>query len=199
MEYLCKIFGLPQKNSLSLRTFLAMILIMARGCVWVLEQPSSSIVFRHPRFQALLQLTTVPHLPKGLNNCLIYISSIHIYIYIHFFLWYIYNSGNSGSIVCLYIYDFDTFKSFNLKDRFPIYTIETSKSQVFKQAFWMRAWGSKTPKRTVLWSNSKAISLFATTAKHYRINKKVKLATTYHDSSGRKRYKGNRHMKGSQS
>ena len=30
-------------------------------------------------------------------------------------------------------------------------------AKVFKQSFWMSAWGSRTPKRTTLWSNSRAI------------------------------------------
>ena len=32
-----------------------MYLVMSKGGCWVLEQPSSSLVFRLPRFQALLQ------------------------------------------------------------------------------------------------------------------------------------------------
>ena len=62
----------------------------------------------------------------------------------------------------------------------------------------MRGWGSRTPKRTILWSNSAAVRLFRTDKKHSRSNNKYKLATTYHDRAGNKRYKGNRHMKGSQ-
>lgn len=44
---------------LACRMILAIFLIVARGGVWVLEQPSSSLVFRHPRFKELLGLTTV--------------------------------------------------------------------------------------------------------------------------------------------
>ena len=39
------------------RTILAMILIQSVGGCWVLEQPSSSLVFRLPKFQLLLKLT----------------------------------------------------------------------------------------------------------------------------------------------
>ena len=41
------------------RMILAILLIMARGGVWVLEQPVSSLDFRHPRFQLLLKYCTV--------------------------------------------------------------------------------------------------------------------------------------------
>ena len=41
---------------------LALILVMAKNGTWVLEQPFSSLVFRHPRFQQLLKYTTVPWL-----------------------------------------------------------------------------------------------------------------------------------------
>ena len=49
------VFGLKMQR----RTFLAIVLIIARGGVFALEQPGSSLVFRHPRFQYLLSLTTV--------------------------------------------------------------------------------------------------------------------------------------------
>lgn len=63
----------------------------------------------------------------------------------------------------------------------------------------MRGWGSKTPKRTSLWSNSRAIRKFRTAAKHSKAPKKShQLADVYFDRAGRKRYKGNRHLKGSQ-
>ena len=38
-----------------LRVCLALWLISARKCVWVLEQPISSLAHRHPRFQELLK------------------------------------------------------------------------------------------------------------------------------------------------
>ncbi len=63
----------------------------------------------------------------------------------------------------------------------------------------MRGWGAKTPKRTTLWSNSRAIRKFQTAAKYSKgPKKKHQLADVYVDKAGRKRYKGNRHLKGSQ-
>ena len=48
------------------RTILAMYQIMSRGGVWIFEQPSSSLVFRMPKFQRLLQTARVPrHEFKG--------------------------------------------------------------------------------------------------------------------------------------
>ena len=60
-------------------------------CVFVIEQPSTSILYRHPRFQDLCRL-----LP------------------------------------------------------------------IFRAAFWMRKYGSPSPKRTVLWGNSKGVKRFRT-------------------------------------
>ena len=73
--------------------------------------------------------------------------------------------------------------------------------KVFKQAFWMRGWGSKTAKRTCLWSNSSAIRFFATAKKYGRIKSKrsVPLADSYFDGNGRKRFKGNSRLRQSQS
>ena len=50
----------PQLGALAFacRMILALILIMSRGGVWLLEQPVSSLVFRHPRFRELLRRTT---------------------------------------------------------------------------------------------------------------------------------------------
>lgn len=72
-------------------------------------------------------------------------------------------------------------------------------SKVFRQSFWMRGWGSATPKRTTLWPNSTAVRYFATTAKARGKKSMVQLADIYFDSAGRKRYKGNRNLRGSQS
>ena len=44
------------------RTYLAMILIMAKKGVWVLEQPASSLVFRLPCFQELCRTVKDPQL-----------------------------------------------------------------------------------------------------------------------------------------
>ena len=64
----------------------------------------------------------------------------------------------------------------------------------------MRGWGSKTPKRTNLWSNSYAIRKFQTASKFSRAVKAGReLADVYYDKAGRKRYKGNKRLKQSQS
>ena len=41
------------------RMSLAIYLILAKSGVWVLEQPSSSMIWRHPRMQQLLRVTRV--------------------------------------------------------------------------------------------------------------------------------------------
>ena len=57
------------------RTYLAMLLIMAKKGVWVLEQPSSSIVFRLPWFQELCRKVSV--------------SQLNLVILMHIYIWYI--------------------------------------------------------------------------------------------------------------
>lgn len=76
--------------------------------------------------------------------------------------------------------------------------ISSAGSQVWRQAFWMRGWGSNTPKRTILWSNSRGVRKFATHKKYAKGKKKNQLATVYIDSNGKKRYQGNSRLKGSQ-
>lgn len=183
-------FYIKEKGSLPLRTFLAISLIVARGGVWVIEQPSSSLVYRHPRFQQMLQLTTVTlrhpicwfllyFRAEGLKKCSMLASNTNRYKYaIYTYISPVYmNSYRS----CLF------------------HPSSSQPAQVFKQAFWMRGWGSRTPKRSILWSNSSAVRMFRTDKKHARsTNKNHKLATTYHDRAGNKRYKGNRNMKRSQ-
>ena len=72
-------------------------------------------------------------------------------------------------------------------------------AQVWRQSFWMRGWGSKTPKRTSLWSNSFAIRKFQTASKFSRAIKAGReLADVYYDRAGQKRYKGNKRLKQSQ-
>ena len=53
------------------RTLLAIYLIISRGGVWLIEQPSSSLLYRHPRFEELLKMqTVVRHLKnKGFVFC----------------------------------------------------------------------------------------------------------------------------------
>ena len=63
----------------------------------------------------------------------------------------------------------------------------------------MKGWGSPTPKRSVLWSNSSAVQLFRTDKKYAKADRNVKaLADKYKDRAGCKRYKGSSSMKASQ-
>ena len=56
------------------RTVLAMLVVMAKRGVWVLEQPASSIVMRLKRFQQLLRKTTAACLKSIYANCLIVVN-----------------------------------------------------------------------------------------------------------------------------
>ena len=70
-------------------------------------------------------------------------------------------------------------------------------AQVFKQSFWMSAWGSKTPKRTTLWSNSKAIRRFSASRKFARVKSAPSLMYRYR-KNGQEKYQGNSKLKESQ-
>ena len=152
------------KTRTPVRTFLAMLLVMAKKGVWVLEQPATSIAFRLRGFQDLLRKTTVPWKKK-------YIS-------------YICNRYQDWKL--------ETY-CFTLTPPEPI--------EVYKQSFWMRGFGAKTPKRTTLWSNSSGVRFFCTSKlarKGAKGDKAPKLADTYLDSQGRKKFKGNAQLRKSQ-
>ena len=152
------------------RTLLAIYLIISRGGVWLIEQPSSSLLYRHPRFEELLKMQTVVRHLK--NKGFVFCFSDTLRDTVHSWISLGFQAKSSW------------------RRRWP---------QVFKQSFWMQGWGSKTPKRTVLWSNSTAIRLFKTGAQHSKPKKnKVDLTGKYRDRTGRLRYKGNRHLKQSQ-
>ena len=93
-----------------------MLLVLSRGGVWLLEQPRSSHMFRHPRIRWLAGVCRV--------------ASTHVYR-LHGFplVWQ---------------------PAFN----------SPSASKVWRCDFWMIHFGSQTPKRTTLISNSKAIGAF---------------------------------------
>ena len=73
-------------------------------------------------------------------------------------------------------------------------------SQVWRQTFYMSVWGGRTPKRTTLWSNSRAIRKFSTSGKYRRgrSSNRLPLADKYVDRHGKTRYKGNANLKASQ-
>lgn len=148
------------------RTVLAMMLVMAKQGVWVLEQPSTSLVFRLRRFQKILRMCRA----SWMHNQFSFVGTIWLVLLLH--AWFI------GILW--------------LKDR---------PAQVYKQSFWMRAYGAATPKRTTLWSNSTGVRFFATSKQciqKMKAAKGPKLADSYIDHRGHKRFKGNRFLKKSQ-
>ena len=48
-----------QGNLLAARAFVLLLLVAAKGCWWVLEQPSTSLMEAHPLFQYLLKILPV--------------------------------------------------------------------------------------------------------------------------------------------
>ena len=69
----------------------------------------------------------------------------------------------------------------------------------------MMGHGSRTPKRTTLWSNSTAVRFFATSKKSLRRKRRGRkakahaLVDVYQDGHGRRRFKGNSNLRKSQS
>ena len=120
---------------------------MSIGCHWTLEQPSSSLLYRHRRFQEFCQKTFVARL-----------CYVHTYMYPHRSL--------------------------------P----ECSASKVYRQFFWMGRLGAPTPKRSVLYSSSKAIFTFrqfARLSKKDREKCKAALAKSSLDPrTGKTRFSG---------
>ena len=81
-----------------------MMLVMSVGGVWVLEQPSSSLVYRLPRFQQLLLSTTAPRpyvcpvrppLRLTVAGCVVLLAFL-LLCFSHFCFY------NLSSIVCSY-------------------------------------------------------------------------------------------------
>ena len=60
----------------------------------------------------------------------------------------------------------------------------------------MRGWGGKSPKATLVWSNSRAIRKFAT--RFYKGRSVGSFTDTYLDCFGKKKFKGNSLLKASQ-
>ena len=72
-------------------------------------------------------------------------------------------------------------------------------TKTYKVAFWMRKYGSLSWKRTWVWSSSdtiKALDLGSLTKNEKQTS--GTLTTRYKDSTGKTRFKGNRHLKTSQ-
>ena len=65
-------------------------------------------------------------------------------------------------------------------------------AKVFRTAFWMKAWGARSPKRTVVWSNSPYVRRFRTGKLRPSTDeeKRVLLVRKYTDTQGRKRFVG---------
>lgn len=74
-----------------------------------------------------------------------------------------------------------------------------SVSQVFYQTFWMKQFGAKTPKRTVVYSNTAHLKkLDLGPMKREALLSDVKTTKTYYSKDGRKRFCGSEHLKGTQ-
>ena len=72
----------------------------------------------------------------------------------------------------------------------PLGPTMTMLSEVHRVSFWMKAYGSVTPKRSVLWSSCKWISQFETgKMRRHHLSGRA-LVTKYTDNAGRKRFAG---------
>ncbi|CAL1163803.1 unnamed protein product [Cladocopium goreaui] len=78
--------------------------------------------------------------------------------------------------------------------------LERLNMRMFRQLFWMRALQHPTPKRTILFSNSRWISLFSFAArmKKHQLRSQIETTDTYFNKEGKKRFKGNASLKKTQ-
>lgn len=73
-------------------------------------------------------------------------------------------------------------------------------TQVFYQTFWMKSFGSPTPKRTVVYSNSPQIKMLdAGVLRKGELRSNIRTTKQYVGKDGRKRFAGNENLKGTQS
>ena len=75
-----------------------------------------------------------------------------------------------------------------------IYNNASANHKVWKQSFWMMHYFSATPKRSVLWWNSKKIIKFRTPRLRRKYKVKKALVKKYRNRRGEKRFQGNENM-----
>ena len=143
---------------------LLVYLSAAVGSTFLLEQPSSSLLSFHTRFQELLTVWRKWIVAtRRLDWFQLYVCIVHAW-------------------------DPGIF--------FPC----CPWSKVWKQNFWMLHFASPTPKRTSLYSNSSYVDLFdlgSITREQIKACK-VRSTDSYIDAKGKKRFKGNKHLKNTQ-
>lgn len=72
-------------------------------------------------------------------------------------------------------------------------------AQVYYQLFWMKAWGHETAKRTIVLASTHLIkSLDCGPMKRKALESAISTTDTYESKDGRKRFKGNTNLKGTQ-
>ena len=157
-----------------LRTILLLLLVQAVGGFFVLEQPSSSLLTRHDRFRWLVRHW------QQFGMKVSYLIS----------MWLpkisLYNADNLGYVG-------------TLKTKIPPANLYWFAAQVFYQDFWMKAWGHVTAKRTYVLSNSHLIkSLDSGAMKRKELYSEVSTTDRYESQDGRKSFKGNANLKGTQ-
>ena len=158
-----------------LRMTLLLAFITCLSSVWLLEQPSSSLMIRHERFQWLIE-----RLEELNMRALRMSNSISTLVGSTWFL----ASVGAGSKVLGWI--------------FVCYA--TSPTKMFRQRFWMRAFKHPTAKPTITWSNTSYIVLLdkgSMTRK--QLTSKTKTSIKMKPKNGRARYQGSPALKGTQS
>ena len=76
-----------------------------------------------------------------------------------------------------------------------IETINSLGFKMFKQSFWMAAFGHPNPKRTVLWSNNVAVRVFTTPKVAFTRTGPATVDRYVSKKTGRTGYKGSKHLK----
>lgn len=77
--------------------------------------------------------------------------------------------------------------------------VKTTLPQVFYQTFWMKAYGSATPKRTIVYSNTSHVKMLdCGQLTRAQLASTVRTTKQYVSKAGRKRFAGNANLKGTQ-
>ena len=174
-ELLC----VEEGNQMAARTALLLLLVGVLSGVFVVEQPSSSLLFRHPRLQWVCGIVRVTCQDSPSMGTL----------------------GSWGSC------SFHIITNMHPSSVFRMYIVHGPQilSQVFRCNFWMAFFNSRSPKRTSLWSNSRLVSKFwlGKLTKKVREEQKKKypnFQTTvkYKDAGGRTRFHGSKQLRSTQ-
>lgn len=144
---------------------------------FIIEQPGSSLFFHYLYIQEAFKLLAIAGLKAFWCEIVILLCCF----------------------VCVFSSDSDGYGNCH-KERGPPPISFQLLAEVYKVGLWMRLWGAACPKRTILFSNGKAVKMLWTGAlDRKKYPSLIQTATKYIDGAGKRRYKGSKELKSTQS